>query len=78
PVGHAGVIDFAGVGGVTLFFNDLNLKEGDYLVIRNLGNNRIAGVHPSWGNAFSKERNIAMEVDGKLMSIRHYWPGKNW
>ncbi|WP_231865736.1 hypothetical protein, partial [Cephaloticoccus primus] len=22
PVGHAGVIDFAGVGGVTLFFND--------------------------------------------------------
>jgi len=75
------VIDFEGVDNKILFFNNLELGEGDYLVIKNLGNNIIAGGYPgsmSNGNLPEQARKIAIEVDGKLMSIDHYWPGKHW
>jgi len=83
PIGKAGVIDFEGVQNKILFFNTLNIAEGGYLIIKNLGNNIIAGGQPNqWGvanaNLYLQTRKIAIEVDGKLMSIRHYWPGKYW
>jgi len=82
PIGHVGIVDFEGIQNKTLFFNNLDIAEGDYLVIKNLGSNTIARGRPnSWGgkgNLYLQVRNIAIEVDGKLMSIRHYWPGKYW
>jgi|GEM_PF-1151884 len=74
--GHVGVIDFNGLAGKTLFFDELNIAEDGYLVIRNLGNNRIAGQSRTMSE--SKLRSVTIDVNGELMDVRHYWPGKHW
>jgi len=70
---------------MTLFFDYFDITEGSWLVIKNLGNNRIAGAYAPHrpfgsprGNIDSMIRNIAIEKDGRLMSARHYWPGRYW
>ncbi|WP_231863496.1 hypothetical protein, partial [Cephaloticoccus capnophilus] len=73
---HVGVIDFNGVQGKTLFFDELNIAEDGYLVIKNLGNNRIAGHQGT--NNWGKLRSVTIDVNGELMEVRHYWPGKHW
>ncbi|WP_231863589.1 PEP-CTERM sorting domain-containing protein, partial [Cephaloticoccus capnophilus] len=74
---HVGVIDFNGVQGTTLFFDELNIAEGGYLVIKNLGDNSIAGHHHRSSN-WEKLRSITIEIGGKLMEVRHYWQGNHW